>query len=337
MLSLQQKANPFQRNHAIRDAIGQALYDAMAQDDSIHLFGEGAQVKMHYDAPRIETDFPGRVHTLPIGEDGNTNFAVGTSLLGVKPVVDVIGADFLYRTLDSICNTASKLDFVTGQEHTIVIRAEFIAGGPTTGQRPEAMLTHIPGLRVAIPSRPQHAYGLMRTALETPGVTVLFEDRMIQDAEFEGQEWQPGGHIPFGSCDWAVKGQRGNVTIVTYGVMRQVVEQALKSYPVTKDFYANGNEYRCDVIDIFSLYPIAWGFITKMLERTGRLLIVEPDVSYGGVGAEIAAHIAQQLPHVFIKRLGAPRSTMPASPALHRQMLPSQEAILDAIRNFDKP
>ncbi|MEK7113065.1 MAG: alpha-ketoacid dehydrogenase subunit beta, partial [Patescibacteria group bacterium] len=88
------------------------MYDGMTLDATIHLFGEGAHVKIHYDAPRIEADFLDRVHTLPISEDGSTNFAVGASLLGIKPVVDVISADFLYRTMDSICNTAAKLNFM---------------------------------------------------------------------------------------------------------------------------------------------------------------------------------------------------------------------------------
>ena len=161
MLSLAEPKlrNPFARNHILRDALGQALYDAMRVDGAIHLFGEGCEVKVHYDAPAIERDFAERCHTLPISEDGNVNFAVGASLLGVKPVVDVISMDFLFRCFDSIANTAAKLDFVTGKPHTIVIRAETLLGGPTTGQRVESFFTHIPGLRVALPSTPHDAYG----------------------------------------------------------------------------------------------------------------------------------------------------------------------------------
>ena len=327
----------FQRNHLLRDAIGQALYDTMKEDSTIHLFGEGAHVKVHYDAPNIEADFLDRVHTLPISEDGNTNFAVGTSLLGIKPVVDVISADFLYRTMDSICNTAAKLNFMrpTEDPKTIVIRAEFLTGGPTTGQRPESLFTHIPGLRVVIPSTPRDAYGLMRTALSTPGVTLFFEDRMIQDGEFSNDEMYCGAPIPFGVANWSVKGNRGNVTILTYGLMHQVVKRALALYPRGADFYGRDADLVCDVVDLVSLYPIHWQLITKMTERTGRLLIVEPDVQYGGIGAEIAAYFQERRSHVKVRRLGAPLSTIPASMALHAQTLPTEDQIVSAIRDFD--
>ena len=325
------KSSPFTRNHFIRDGINQAIYKAMKDDASIYLFGEGAWVKQKYDAPKILAEFPERIVTLPIGEDGNTNFAVGASLLGVKPVVNVISGDFLYRTMDSIVNNAAKLNF-TGGDHTIVIQAEFLLGGPTTGQRNEAIFAHVPGLRVAMPSTPRDAYGLMLTALSTPGVTLFFEDRMIRDDD----KWEPSdlrfqGALPFGASDWRVKGQRGNVTILTYGVMRQVVERALKPYTFKGDYYADDYPMLCDVIDLCSLYPLDWGFIKKMLERTGKLLIVEPDITYGGIGAEIAATIAEQMPDVRVKRLGAKRMTVPASASLHNEILPTEEDVLASI------
>ena len=333
----------FVRNHLIRDAIGQALYDAMREDDSICIFGEGAQVKVHYDAPQIETDFPDRVQTMPISEDGNTNFAVGAALMGVKPVVDVIGADFLYRTLDSIGNTAAKINFVRGPDGgpcTIVIRSEFLLGGPTTGQRPEAIFTHIPGLRVIVPSAPRDAYSLMRMPLATPGVTLFFEDRMIQDDD-EWDPWDletghPEGDNSCGKSKWCYQGKRGNVTILSYGVMRQVVQRILRKYQFDGDYHGEDYGMLCDLIDLRSLYPIDWSFITKILERTGRLLIVEPDIKYGGIGAEIAAHFAETMPRVRIKRLGAPMTTIPASESLHSQMLPSEEEIVSAIRTLNQ-
>ena len=314
-----------------------AIYEAMQEDASIHLLGEGAEIKQHYDAPYILADFPERIITMPISEDGNTNFAVGLALMGIKPVVDVIAGDFLYRTLDSIANTAAKLDFVSGREHTIVIRAEFLLGGPTTGQRPEAIFAHIPGLRVLLPSTPREAYALMRDALVTPGVTLFFEDRMIRDDDdWDEADLKLEGCVPADKCSWRMKGQRGNVTILTYGVMRQVVERALRPFKSDGDPYSESNQMLCDVIDLWSLYPINWGFLDKMLERTCRLLIVEPDVIYGGIGAELVARLAEMRPGIRIKRLGAPRTTVPASPALHAQILPNEEQIVSAIRKLSQ-
>ena len=313
------KPSVFARNHLLRDASLLALYDAMAADSSVHLFGEGARVKMHYDAPKIEVDFSDRVHTMPICEDGSTNFAVGASLLGVKPVVDVISADFLYRTLDSICNTAAKLNFVLGPwrtPSTIVIRAEFLTGGPTTGQRPEALFAHIPGLRVVIPSTPRDAYGLMRSALETPGVTLYFEDRMIEDmGAWALADLALGEKVDFGSALLRSPSHLGRTTIVTYGLMRQRVEAL---------------DLGSGVLDLRSIYPIDWAAIRASIRDSGQVLIVEPDVAYGGVGAEIAAHLAEEMPWVRIRRLGARRSTIPASLNLHSQSLPSDEEICRA-------
>ena len=328
------KADPFSRNHLIRDAIGAALYDAMKADPAIHLFGEGAEIKMHFDAPQIEKELPDRAHTLPISEDGNVNFAVGASLLGVKPVVDIITADFLYRAMDSICNTAAKLNFVQVEgepPRTIVIRAEFLMGGPTTGQRPEALFCHIPGLNVVVPSTPRDAYGLMRTALATPGVTIFFEDRMIPDSEFAGEDLEYSGPVPLGVGRLRQLGGKGTVTVLSYGLARPLMEKALRDWRMDVDLSI---KLSADLIDLRSLYPIDWGMIKFYLARNGNLLIIEPDVRYGGIGAEIAATICEELPHVKIKRLGVLRATIPANPALHGTMLPTEQEIIDAINSF---
>ena len=319
------KCDPWSRNHLLRDAIGQAIYDRMVSDPSIHLFGEGCHVKVHYDAPNIEWDFSDRVHTLPISEDGNVNFAVGASLLGVKPVVDIITADFLYRAMDSICNTAAKANFVRPDQPpaTIVIRAEFLTGGPTTGQRPEALFTHIPGLNVVIPSTPRDAYGLMLTALREPGVTLFFEDRMIQDGLIEEHDRRCYAPVGMG---YAHERRHGNLkpdcTVVVYGLMRQRAEKALDPM------------LNIDLLDLRTIYPIDWVQIKASVRRSRNLLIIEPDVQYGGVGAEIVATIAEKMPEVRIKRLGGSRVTIPAAMHLQGGMMPTEEQIRDAVTNW---
>ena len=335
LLTTPKSRTPFYRNHLLRDAISQAIYDAMASDDSVHMFGEGASVKAHYDAPQIERDFGSRVHTLPISEDGNTNFCVGASLVGVKPIVDVISSDFMYRAMDSIANTAAKLGALREQQSTIVIRAEFLTGGPTTGQHPEALFAAIPGLRVAVPSTPRDAYGLMRTALETPGVSLIFEDRMIDDeGPWAETDLRLGEPVPFGVIRCRQQAMHGHVAILTYGIMRQRVERILKSQPWVQDPH-DENNLRADLYDLRSIYPIEWKGINLALRRAARLLIVEPDIVYGGVGAEIAAQAHDMRPGVQVKRLGAPRAVIPASPELHRHLLPSDEEVISAITKWD--
>ena len=318
------QADPFARNRLIRDAIGAAIYYEMCRDDSIHLFGEGAEVKIHYDHPQIERDFSDRVHTLPISEDGNVNFALGSSLVGVKPVVDIITSDFLYRAFDSIANTAAKLDFVSSGR-TIVIRSEFLLAGPTTGQHPEALFTHIPGVNVAIPSTPRDAYGLMRTALNTPGVTIFFEDRMIQDDLLSEPDCRMDSPIGFGYAMLRHEGgPRPVLTIVAYGLMRQVAEQARLQFEKWGELI--------DFIDLRTVYPIDWTEIFASVRKSGKLLIIEPDVKYGGVGAEIAATVAELHSVAKIKRLGGVRETAPANDL--GRMMPTEEDIINAINFF---
>ncbi|MFQ6027736.1 MAG: transketolase C-terminal domain-containing protein [Dehalococcoidia bacterium] len=324
MVTATVKADPFYRNHLIRDGIGRAIHEEMQRDSSIYLFGEGAHMKIHFDHPEIERDFADRVVTMPICEDGSTNFAVGASLLGVKPVVDVITADFLYRTMDSICNTAAKLNFVTGEDRTMVIRSEFLIGGPTTGQRPEALFTHIPGLNVVIPSTPRDAYGLMRTALRTPGVTLFFEDRMIKDEEINEIDQSLVGFVGLGHAlqRWT-GGRDGRATVISYGICRQITEAVIE-----------GQRSKVDFFDLRSIYPIDWSLLHSSLKNTKKLLIIEPDVTYAGIGAEIAATVAEWDMGVKVKRLGAPKETIPASMALHERMLPSEQEIINAINSF---
>ena len=318
--------DPWFRNGLIRSAIGTALHEAMQADPSIHLFGEGCDMKVHFDAPQIKRDFSDRVHTLPISEDANTGFAVGTALLGVKPVVDIITADFLYRAMDGVCNTAAKLNFVLCEGEppkTILIRAEFLTAGPTTGQRPEALFTHIPGLKVVVPSTPRDAYGLTHAALRTPGVTLLFEDRMILDAETVPEDRGPlTDAVPLGRAAVRRADPAARLTIVTYGLMRQVVERALIGHEVGP----------LEIIDLRSLYPLDWPLVLDSVARTGRLLVVEPDVQYGGIGAEIVATVAERVSALLhVKRLGGRRITLPASSALHHLGMPTAEEILDAV------
>ena len=321
-------SSPWNRNGLIRNAIGRALHEAMQSDPSIYLFGEGCSAKMHFDAPEIEREFPDRVHTLPIAEDSSINFAVGAALLGVKPVVDVITADFLYRAMDSIANTASKLNSVLSEGEspkTIVIRSEFLTAGPTTGARPEAALVHLPGVNVAIPSTPRDAYGLTHAALRTPGVTVLFEDREIRDADTAPEDRGPfADDVPLGDALMRRSDPGARLTIVTYGLMRQRVERAL----------AAAEGCAVEVVDLRSLYPVDWPLLLASVRRTQALLVVEPDVEYGGIGAEIVAAIVGRMRLRVAIRLGGRRITLPAATALHPLGMPTEEEILDAVRRF---
>jgi pyruvate dehydrogenase E1 component beta subunit len=330
------KKDPWHRNRLIRDGILAAIHEAMKADSGVYILGEGAHMKVHFDAPQIEKEFPDKVITLPISEDANSNFAVGMSLAGLVPIVDVISSDFLYRTMDAICNTMAKAETV-GEPRTMIVRSEFMTGGPTSGQRIEALFAHIPGLRVAVPSNPVDAYGLMKQALATKAVTVFFEDRMIEDASMPADlsmSMRQGSSPPLDldafvpsptdrSWDGARVDQTGShVTIVSYGITQRIIENALRGSVVHT------------LIDLRTLWPLDMETILKHARITNKLLIVEPDVGFLGIGAEIAAQVAEHARGVHVKRLGAPRVTIPACRELHDLMLPTVDQIHAALEDW---
>lgn len=322
------RKDPWFRNRLIRDGIYRAIHAKMKDDKRVILLGEGSHMKVHFDCPAIEKDFPDRILTMPISEDGNTNFAVGLALSGMVPIVDVISSDFLYRTMDSICNTVRTVNAVHEKPFTIVIRAEFLTGGPTSGQRVESMFLGVPGLRVGVPSNPADGLLMMQEALgPAAGASLLFEDRMIEDATTPADR----------GFNEDVRKSGSHVTVVSYGLMQRRVEVLLKDDP------------RAELIDLRWLAPLKFGPLTAILNsvsKTGALVVVEPGVQIGGVGAEIVAQVAELFlnspggtrplgapPHwrPSFQRLGGPLATIPAARELHDRMFPSDEAILDAV------
>jgi pyruvate/2-oxoglutarate/acetoin dehydrogenase E1 component len=321
--------NAWHRNHLIRDAIYRAIEERMRAEPTIMILGEGAMMKVHFDAPNIERDFKDRVLTLPITEDGNLNFCVGLAIAGCKPICNIITSDFALRAMDSICNTVTKTAYCD-KPRTIVIQAEFMTGGPTTGQRLEGFFTRIPGLNVVVPSNPRDAYGLMLTALQTEAATVFFEDRMIEDATTNSYEKgsplgsSPPGSVPFGLAETTYIG--APVTVVSYGLMfRRLRELARRTDP---------RAYGVELIDLRTLYTLDVEAVLRSTERTGKLLVVEPDVMFGGIGAELIAQVVAQGRPVRTERLGAPRATLPASRELHERYMPSDDEILEAIESL---
>jgi pyruvate/2-oxoglutarate/acetoin dehydrogenase E1 component len=309
--------NPWHRNRLIRDGIYAAIEKRMAEDPSVYLLGEGAHMKVHFDAPSIERRFGARVLTMPISEDANSNFAVGLSLAGLVPIVDVISSDFLFRTMDAICNTMAKMETV-GKGRTIIVRSEFMTGGPTSGQRIEAMFTHVPGLTVVVPSDADSAQRLMTEALDRKGVTIFFEDRMIEDFDLLALKWPapPRNPNPF-------------LAVVSYGITRILCRQAIEDSQLP---------FLKDSVDLFDLpvlsAPVDLTEIMESISHHGKLLIVEPTASFMGIGAEIAAQVGSRFANCEIVRLGSPRITIPASRELHDHLLPSAIQIRTAIRSL---
>lgn len=314
------RKDPWFRNRLIRDGIYEAIYGEMKRSKDVYIMGEGSHMKMRFDAKHIIDEFPDRVITLPISEDANTNFAVGMSLAGIVPIVDVISSDFLYRTMDAVCNTAAK-GCAVGRPATIVVRAEFMTGGATSGQRIEALFAHVPGLHVVVPSNAVDAYLLMRGALNRKGVTVFFEDREISDASTPSKYKNPCMMSTSQSGAQVALLHASGPTVVSYGLTLRTAEIAL------------ANE-TCTLIDLRSLYPLDIATIIQHARRSMSLLVVEPDSGFLGIGAEVIAQVAEKLPGCRVRRLAGPHATIPASRELHDSIVPDQGQILTAVREM---
>ncbi len=319
------------RNGMIRQGISTAIYETMKGDPMVYILGEGAHMKVHFDAPYIEKDFSNRVITWPIAEDSGINFALGASLLGVKPIFDVITGDFLFRVMDSVCNTCATTTYIAGEQaNPIIVRGEFLLFAPSTGQRLEAFFGHIPNLNVVIPSNQLDAYDLMLDALRRKEVTVFFEDRMVLDARMKLTDKL--GNLPRRSPikigDAVVRKKGTELTVVSYALTLQRTEEVLDEHP----------EWDVELIDLVTVKPFDKTKVLDSVLRTGKLLVVEPDITTGGIGAEVVAAMVELANEhgkdLRAKRIGSPLRTIPASSSLHDKIIPNEARIERAIRKM---
>ena len=303
----------------------------MKTDPMVYILGEGAHMKVHFDAPYIEKDFPNRVVTWPIAEDSGINFALGASLLGVKPVFDVITADFLYRVMDSVCNTCATTTHIVGASASpIVIRGEFMLFAPSTGQRLEAFFAHVPNLNVVIPSNQIDAHDLMLDALGRNQVTVFLEDRMVADAKMKSSDKLDT--VPrrdgFKIGDANVRRAGDKLTVVSYALTLQRAEEVLDEHP----------ELDVELIDLMTVKPFDKKTVLDSVMKTRKLLEIEPDIVTGGTGAEVVAATVEATTRngvrIEVRRIGAPLSTIPSSPALHDWVIPNKHRIEAAVREM---
>ena len=319
------------RNGLIRQGISTAIYEKMKVDPMVYILGEGAQMKVHFDAGYIEKEFPERIVTWPIAEDSGINFCLGASLLGVKPIFDVITSDFLYRVMDSVCNTCATTNHILGEQASpVIIRGEFLLFAPSTGQRNEALFAHIPNLNVVVPSNPIDAYYLMLDALGGKEVTVFYEDRMIEDARIKSDDRLD--HIPRRpKCkvgEARIRREGNGVTVVSYALTLQRTERVLDE---------NG-ELDIELIDLRTVKPFDKQTVLNSVMKTRKLLVIEPDIVTGGIGAEVIASTTEATCKrgldIKVKRIGAPLRTIPASPALHDMFIPNTASIEKEIRRM---
>jgi 2-oxoisovalerate dehydrogenase E1 component len=264
----------------------------------------------------------------PIAETAVMGLAVGAAMAGLRPVVELMYLDFLGVCLDQIMNQAAKLRYMTGGAVTLplVIRTQFGSGrssGSQHSQSLEAILAHIPGLTVVMPSSVADTYGLLRSAIDDDNPVIFIENRLLYERKAPPPE--PGHRVPLGPAAVARPGR--DLTIVAWSHMTELALSA------AAELAAEGIE--AEVVDLRTIVPLDRAAILASLRRTSRLVIAHEAVTDFGVGAEIAALAVREgfwTLDAPVLRVGAPRSPAPYAPSLEAAWRPGVADIVAAAR-----
>jgi 2-oxoisovalerate dehydrogenase E1 component beta subunit len=317
------------------EAIRDALDEEMAADSRVLVMGEDVQQGGVFRATEglLEKYGPGRVIDTPLAESSIVGIAIGAAFNGMRPVAEIQFADFIHPAMNQIISEAARIRYRSNGAFScpIVVRAPFgggIRGGLHHSQSVEALFFHVPGLKIVVPSTPADAKGLLRAAIRDDDPVLYFEHkrayRLLKDEVPDGDYT-----VPIGSAE--VRREGDDVTVFTYGFM---VHEALTAAQRLSE--AEGIE-AC-VVDLRSLAPLDREVILEGTRRTGKALIVHEDNLTGGVGAEVAAIIAQDAFESLdgpIMRLAAPDvPAFPYAAPLEDFCLPNAEKIADAVRRL---
>ena len=314
------------------DAVRTALEAELAADDRVFVagvdVGDGGNV---FGLTRgLRERFGDRVRDTPISETAVMGLGVGGAMAGLRPVVELMYLDFLGVCFDQLLNQAAKMPFMTGgaAQMALTVRTQFGAGrssGSQHSQSLEALLAHIPGLTVVMPSTPADTYGLLRAAIQDPNPVVFIENRLLYG--MKGPQ-PPADHIlPIGVASIARPGN--DLTVVS--VSRMVHEVLAAAEAVT------GDGISVEVIDLRTVAPLDMETILASVRRTNRLMIAHEAVVPFGIGAEIAATVAKEALNYLdapIERIGAAATPPPYAPELEAAWLPDRVVIADAIRRM---
>ena len=316
-----------------RDAINDALREELARDGSVILFGEdigraGGAFKV---TVGLQAEFgEGRVRDTPIAENTLVGMALGGALTGLRPVCEIMFVDLMGLTMDQVVNFGAKIRYMTGGQAAVpaVIRApQGITGaaGATHSQSLEAWFYHIPGLKVAMPSCPADAKGLLKTAIRDDNLVIFLEVKSLYNMRGP----VPAGDylVPFGCAD--IKRPGRDVTVIATGAM---VPLALEA---GERLGADGIE--TEVIDPRTLVPLDLDTIIASVKKTGRAITFEEAVPRGSVGSDIAATITSEAFDYLdgpVVRIGSPPVPVPFAPALEGFVRPTPDRLIAAARSM---
>ena len=321
------------RDLTMAQAIREALAEEMRRDPTVFVMGEDvaeAGTPFKVLSGLVEEFGTERVIDTPISEAGFTGMGVGAAMTGRRPVVDIMFGDFLGLVMDQVANQAAKVHYMSGGKLSVplTIRTTMGATRRSAAQHSQSLhawVSHIPGLKVALPSTPYDAKGLMKSAIRDNSPVVVFEDKMSYQQR--GQVPVAEYTIPLGVAD--IKRAGRDITVIATSSMVMVALEAAALLA------ADGLE--CEVVDPRTTVPLDRATLIASARRTTRALVVDEGHRSYGVGAELAAVVSEGAFYHLdapVRRLGAMDVPIPFSPVLEDLTVPTVQGLVDAVREL---
>lgn len=314
-------ATPTMQNLTVNDAVSQALAEEMRRDPRVLMFGEGVATKRR----ELLTEFGAeRVRNTPLAEAIIAGTAAGAAAMGLRPVIDLLFAPFMTLSMDAIINSAGKLRYLSGGqfEFPMVVLAMTGSGwgvGAQHNHNLEAMFVHAPGLKVVMPASAADFKGLLKSAIRDDNPVLFFMDLALGYTPGPVPE---GEHVvPLGQA--AVLRPGRDITLVSYA---KTVGHCLSAARGLAELGVDA-----EVIDLRSLKPLDEATILRSVRKTGRLLVVHEAAAPCGIGAELAALVAEKAFDALrspVRRLTGPDAPAPSSWVLEQAGVPQPEAIV---------
>ena len=315
------------------EAVREALAEEMRRDPRVCILGEDvaeAGTPFKVLSGLVEEFGKERIIDTPISEAGFTGVGVGAAMTGLRPVVDIMFGDFLTLVMDQLVNQAAKAHYMSGGAWSVplVVRATLGASRRSAAQHSQSLHawpSHIPGLKVVLPSTPYDAKGLLKTAIRDDNPVVFFEDKMT----YKMKGPVPAGDytIPFGVAD--IKREGRDITIVATSSMVQV---ALGAATMLQEIGISA-----EVIDPRTTWPLDERTLIESARKTSRAIVVDEGYFRYGVTAEIASVIAEGAFYDLdrpVARLGALHVPIPFSPPLEDATVPTERMVFDTARRL---
>jgi pyruvate/2-oxoglutarate/acetoin dehydrogenase E1 component len=323
------------RELTLGEAVREALAEEMRRDPRVFIMGEDvaeAGTPFKVLSGLVEEFGKSRVIDTPISEPGFTGIAVGAAMTGMRPVIDIMFGDFLTLTMDQMVNQAAKVHYMSGGAWKVpmVLRTTLGGGRRSAAQHSQSLhawMSHIPGLKVVLPSTPYDAKGLMKTAIRDDNPVVFFEDKMMFKSK--GPVPLEEYTIPFGVAD--IKREGEDITIVATSSMVQV---ALGAAALLEEIGISA-----EVVDPRTTWPLDEKTLIESARKTSRAIVVDEGYEKYGVTAEIASVIATGAFYDLdapVQRIGAMHVPIPFSPPLEDATIPTEQQLFEAARKMCK-